>query len=334
MMLILIIMGTKNQQQQQIATKQAWNLSSKQREFPNPTLKARGKKIDSVKESSRKISPLTRQSMGTTAIEVAETSLDDPNMGKKKSNPPINPRNPMTGKYTSRLSLTSEQQVKWNESQAKGEKNPNLGPPSMKQIDIDTAAQRLVQRIRLSSTLLPPDGYIPPMELQTPPTKSKMIQGLNPGSNPTQMKETSDDPRHVIDSALNRVNTNNIFANLGGEISSDEEKEVGNLLEVDSREVDVTDKTSRAKKVRLSTGMDDSLNQGILPPRYEILKKADSLTQTSMKFSMHCGKYIGNKCNDGDKCRFSHDLDSSPTNRDNPLSKAANVLVPKSRAYP
>ena len=130
------------------------------------------------------------------------------------------------------------------------------------------------------------------------------------------------------------MNANNIFVNLGGESSSDEEKEIGSTLEAESREVDVMDKTSRSKKVRLSTGLDDLLNQGFLPPRYEILKKADSLAQSTMKFSMHCGKYMANKCNEGDKCRFSHDLDTSPTNRENPSLKASNSLALKSRAYP
>ena len=204
----------------------------------------------------------------------------------------------------------------------------------MKQGDIDVAAQRLVDRIRLSSTMATPGGNIPQLELKTPSTKTMMTQGLNPGAKTTSVKETSVVPPHDIDSSFNRVNTNNIFVNLGGELSSDEENESGNILEAEKREVDVMDKTSRAKKVRLSAGMDDSLNQAILPPRYEILKKSESLAQATLKFSMHCGKFIGNKCREGDKCRFSQDLDSNPTNRDKSSLKALNTLAPKSPAYP
>ena len=141
-----------------------------------------GKKVDGAKEIPRKISPSTRQSMGKIAPEVTEMIQDDSNTGKKKSNPPINPRNPATGKYTSRLSLTNEQQTKWNDSLAKGERNPNLGPVGMKSIEIDNAAQRLVERIRLSSSLVVPDEKSSSLELQTPPTKAKSTQGLNPGS--------------------------------------------------------------------------------------------------------------------------------------------------------
>ena len=63
--------------------------------------------------------------MNTSALESDKKVQDELNIEKKKSNPPINPRNPMTGKYTSRQSLTNEQQIKWSESVAKGEKNPN-----------------------------------------------------------------------------------------------------------------------------------------------------------------------------------------------------------------
>ena len=91
--------------------------------------------------------------MGKAASEVAETVVEGLNNEKKKLNPPVNPRNPTTGKYTSRLSLSSEQQVKWKESQERGGKNPNLGPPNMSSADIDKAALKVRDRVRLSSSL-------------------------------------------------------------------------------------------------------------------------------------------------------------------------------------
>ena len=172
--------------------------------------------------------------MDTSALESDKKVDDELNMEKKKSNPPINPRDPMTGKYTSRQSLTKERQVKWSESVAKGEKNPNLGHLGMKPVDIDNAAQRLVERIRLSATLASTGGSVSSLELQTPPTKTKMTQGLNPGSKIRLTKETSVDPLYVTDSAFNRVNANNIFVNLGDDSSSDEEKGkvIGSTLDV------------------------------------------------------------------------------------------------------
>ena len=78
--------------------------------------------------------------------------------------------------------------------------------------------------MRLSSSVAVPGEKTSSLELQTPPTKAKSAQGLNPGSKAFLMKESSVVPPYVIDSAFNRVNANNIFVNLGGESSSDKEK--------------------------------------------------------------------------------------------------------------
>ena len=150
--------------------------------IPKFNSQSNGKKVDGAKENQRKIPQLASQSMDTSALESDKKVQDELNIEKKKSNPPINPRNPTTGKYTSRQSLTNEQQIKWSESVAKGEINPILGPVGMKPVDIDNATQRLVERMRLSAALASTGGSVPSLELQTPPTKTKTTQGLNPGS--------------------------------------------------------------------------------------------------------------------------------------------------------
>jgi hypothetical protein len=164
--------------------------------IPKFNLQNQGKKIDSSRENLRKISPSTRHSMGSTVssaitlgkgIEGLEIPIPNQtlelNPERKKSIPPINPRNPQSGKYMSKTSLSSEQQVKWNESQAKGDKNPYLGPTNMKQVDIDIAAQRLVERVKLASSLVASGGSIP-LELQTPPTKARWFRALILDLNP------------------------------------------------------------------------------------------------------------------------------------------------------
>ena len=99
------------------------------------------------------ISLLTRPGNGKAGKEIPALGQEpEINGEKRKVNPPINPRNPGSGKFTSRLSLTSDQLAKWEESQTKGEKYPNLGPQNMKAADIDKAAQRVVDRIRASSS--------------------------------------------------------------------------------------------------------------------------------------------------------------------------------------
>ena len=74
--------------------------------------------------SNSKISPtslLTRPGSGKTGKDTPTLGQESEINGeKKKVNPPINPRNPGSGKFTSRLSLTTEQLAKWEESQTKG----------------------------------------------------------------------------------------------------------------------------------------------------------------------------------------------------------------------
>ena len=77
--------------------------------IPKFNSQSNAKKVDGAKENPRKIPQLASQSMDTSALESDKKVQDELNIEKKKSNPPINPRNPMTGKYTSKQSLTNEQ---------------------------------------------------------------------------------------------------------------------------------------------------------------------------------------------------------------------------------
>ena len=228
---------------------------------------------------NRKISPSSRQSMGKAPTGLADVVNDGTSSEKKKTIPPVNPRNPSTGKYTSRLSLTSDQQVRWKESQEKGEKNPYLGPPNMSSADIDLAAQKVRDRVRLSTSWADSAD-----ENETAPTSQT-------------------DTRGTMDST-DRVNVSNIYANLGGESTSEDDDGTGNDPGGATTDALVVVKTTKSKK---ST----NVNLAFMSPSYETVTKEEP-RQPHPKY--RCQKFKTNRCSAGNLCLFSHDMDTTRYN--------------------
>ena len=114
---------------------------------------------------------------------------------------------------------------------------------------------------------------------------------------------------YTSDLTLDRVNAGNIYANLGGPSSSEEDNvegsddsEGGNTK--DNRVV----KTVRTKvKEKMGTS-----KQAFLAPNYDMVTNEEP-KRSSFKFQ--CQRFKKNNCGAGSMCLFSHDLDTIPISK-------------------
>ena len=112
-------------------------------------------------------------------------------------------------------------------------------------------------------------------------------------------------PSHTLD-MISRVNVNNIYANLGGESTNEEDDMGGSDSEGGTAEASVVVKTTKSKRTETST----SEKQAFLAPDYVTEIKEES-RQSSQKF--RCQKFKKNNCSAGSLCLFSHDTDIPTT---------------------
>ena len=118
--------------------------------------------------------------------------------------------------------------------------------------------------------------------------------------------------------SISRVNVNNIYANLGGDSSSEEDITTVSDPNVVRDDASVVVKTTKSKRM----GNMVSADQAFLPPTYETLRMEEP-KQTNLKY--RCQKFKRNNCSLGSLCLFSHDMDSTLPSRLEPTNVSSTV---------